>query len=526
MGGGALIARMPRETPDGGGEALPSDPGDVAPASEDRGQLGNGSPLVEGKTPPTEQLVAELTQAQAERDAAVTALDKRGRRQRRHVKARRLFVGLLVVVFALLLPITFVLTWAHNIVINDNGWNRTVGPLASDPAVTAVVANGITNQVFASLNPQQSVANALPPKASFLAGPVTNGARGYVNDGVNKVLQSQRFQTLWRQATQFAHTQLVDVLEGKSKAVTTTNGQVVLNLVPLFNAALQNIQGFVSGVVGKPVTLPTISGNEVPSSACRKIGAALNRPVPDSCGQIPLFPADKLTQAQRAVRVFNRLVVLLLIVTPVVAALALWLSRRRRRTLLQLTVGGILGLVVARRATIWLQDTLINTGKPENKAAREAIVTQLLHAFFSISRWLLIGLVIVLAVSLITGPYAWARSVRGWARQGELVVADLATATAGRAGGDRTVAWMRSHLDLLRIAGVGVAVLLLLVLSVSFIGFLVIAALLLAYELWLQRFAANAAPPAAPVAGPPAAPAPPIAPSARPPVSAPPTARR
>ena len=206
-------------------------------------------------------------------------------------------VGVLVVLFAVLLPLTYVVAWTHYVVLSDTGFEKTVVPIGTDPAVTSAVAAALTNQTFTSLNPQQTVANALPPKADFLAGPITNAAKGYVQDGVTKALQSSQFQALWKQAIDFAHAQLLSVLNGNSKAITTTNGQVVLNLVPLFDAALQNLQGFISGVVGKPVQIPSISGNEIPASACQKIGTALNRPIPTTCGQIPLFPADKLTQA-------------------------------------------------------------------------------------------------------------------------------------------------------------------------------------------------------------------------------------
>src|SRR5262249_19007704 len=159
-----------------------------------------------------------------------------------------------------------------------------------------------------ALNPQDVIASALPARASVLAGPIANAAKGYVQQGVQRVLASDQFQTIWTQAVTFAHAQLVGVLEGKSKVVTTTNGQVVLDLVPLVNAALQNLQGFVSGVVGRPITLPTVTASDVPADACARISAAIGRTLPDTCGQIPLFPADKLTQAQRAVRVFNRAV--------------------------------------------------------------------------------------------------------------------------------------------------------------------------------------------------------------------------
>ena len=428
-----------------------------------------------------------LAQAEAERDAAVTALDKRGRRVRRRARERRIVVVVLVVLFSVLLPITFVVTWAHYTALNTNGFVNTLGPVATDPAVTAAVSAEVTDQVYNALNPEQILKSALPPRVQFLAGPISNGAKTYVQSGVNTVLQSSQFQTLWTQALRFAHSQLVSALNGNSGAVKTTNGQVVLDLVPLFNNVLQNLQPYITGVVGHSVTLPTITANEVPATACKQISQALNRPLPATCGQIVLFPADKLNEARRLVRIFNGITILLLILTPVVAALALWVSRRRRRTLLQLCVGGVIGLVVIRRVVHWLGTTLVNTGNPANKAARQAIVTHLFHIYYDVSTWILIALVIVFAIALVTGPYAWAVSFRRvaghWLRAGW----NLVVALAGHARDDATVEWVRSHLDLLRVLGVVVALVLLLALSVSWIGFLIIAVLLVGYEYWLYR---------------------------------------
>lgn len=473
-------------------------------SQQDGGQvLGETVPAGPDAGPPT--LTMESAQAETASSAPMVGPDKKTRGGR----LRRIGVGVLVVLFAILLPVTYVVAWTHNVVLTNKGFEKTVVPIGTDPAVTAAVATTLTNQIYTSLNAQQSVKNALPPKADFLAGPITDATKGYVQNGVTKALQSEQFQTQWKQAIDFAHAQLLSVLKGNSKAVTTTNGQVVLNLVPLFNAALQNLQGFVSGVAGKPVQLPTITASDIPASDCQKIGAALNRPIPNTCGQIPLFPADKLTQARHLVRIFNGVLVLLLILTPVVAAVALWLSRRRRRTLLQLSVAGLLGLVVIRRVVNWVSTALVNTGQPANKSARRAILTHLFHQYFSVSRWLLLGLIAVFVVELVTGPYGWARSFRRvvshWGREAR----NLALAISGKARDDNTIDWVRAHLDLLRISGVAVAVLLLLVISVSWVGFLVIAVLLAAYEFGLHRIgksrlnSPSPTTPGSPPAGPP-----------------------
>jgi hypothetical protein len=461
------------------------------PVPGDGGQQSRVDP-VQVETGPVESGPVESGQS-----AAGSGPAEKG--QGRGSGLRRTVAGLLVVLFAILLPLTYVVAWTHYVVLTTRGFEKTVVPIGTDPRVTSAVAATLTDQIFSSLNAQQRVANALPPKADFLAGPITEGAKGYVQDAVNTALQSSQFQTLWKQAVDFAHTQLLSVLKGNNQAVSTTNGQVVLNLVPIFNAALQNMEGFISGVVGHNVNLPSISSNEIPASACETIGNALNREVPSTCGQIPLFPADRLTQARHVVRIFNGVLVLLFVLTAGVAALALWLSRRRRRTLLQLSVAGLLGLVVIRRVVDWVTNSLVDTGLPANKSARQAILTHLFHQYFSISRWLILGLIVAFVAALLTGPYGWAVALR---RE----VGNLAEATWGKARDDRTIAWVRAHIDLLRIAGAAVAVLLLIVISVSWVGFLVIAVLLAAYEIGLQRIGRSGlAPPSETSPGPPAA---------------------
>lgn len=451
----------------------------TSPIGPDRGDAAVRSPIRDD----------EIARLRAERDAAVAALDRDRRHTRRSAKVRRVSAAALVLLFAVLLPITVVSTWAHRTVLNTNAYVATVKPIASDPTVTAAVSRQLTQQLYDVLDPQAIIAQSLPEKAAFLAGPIANGAKDAVQDAVNKVLQSNEFQQMWVTANRFAHAQLVSVLRGDSTVLQVTKGVIVLNLVPLLNQALQNAQAFVSGVVGRTVTLPKISGNELPADACRRIAAAIDRPVPETCGQIALFRAKSLQTAQQAVRGFDRLVLALLIVTPLVFAGALWLSKRRRRTLLQLTVGGMLALVVVRRALMWEQNNLIATGRPENKAARTAIVHQVLNGFFDLTVWFLVAGLVIVVFALLTGPYRPAvavrqRTVNGVRWTGGLVSAAFST---GGAEGTKELVWVRAHFDALRIGGAVVALLLLLVLDVSFWGFLVIAVLLALFELWLHR---------------------------------------
>ncbi len=338
----------------------------------------------------------------------------------------------LVALFASLLPVTILATWAHRTVANTDAFVATVGPIAASPEVEAALSAEITNEIYAALNPQQTIASALPPKAVKLAGPLGAGAKGYIQDAVNKVLASPKFQQLWVSANRFADAQLVSALKGDSKALQTTNGHVVLSLVPLLNEALKGVQADASALFGKNVTLPAITSSTIPAADCQKIAAAIGHPLPPTCGQIALFPASSLTGAQHAYRAFNRIVLLLLILTPLAFIAALWASPRRRRTLLQLTIGGMLALIVVRRAMYWLESDLTAAAKPANRAALSVIVGQVLHGVFDVTLWFLIGGLIVLVVVLLAGPCRWAAATRAWGRRAAGSAGQLVSAAGGR----------------------------------------------------------------------------------------------
>lgn len=94
---------------------------------------------------------------------------------------------------------------------------------------------------------------------------------------------------------------------------------------------------------------------------------------------------------------FKPVFVGLLILTPPLIVAAKW----HRRNALQIAVGGVLGLVVIRRLTMYLEGRL--EGAAKNQAAAQAIISQVLHLFCNLTLLLgILGLALV-ALLLITG---------------------------------------------------------------------------------------------------------------------------
>ena len=190
--------------------------------------------------------------------------------------------------------------------------------------------------------------------------------------------------------------------------------------------------------------------------------------------------------------------------TPLLAIGAIWLSKRHRRTALQIAVGGVLGLVVIRRLTMYLEGRLVGAAK--DKAAAQALVYQVLHLFFNLTLVLgIIGLVVV-AVLLLTGPYRWARALRSGVARAAVAVGRFTVAVtrslaghtrdaAGRARDEATLDWIRRHKGALQIGGVAVAVVLLWLVDLSPLWLLIIGILLAAYLFGLARVAPHDEPP-------------------------------
>ena len=160
---------------------------------------------------------------------------------------------------------------------------------------------------------------------------------------------SAAWATLWTEANRIAHEQVVNILRGREgEVLTNENGQITLNLLPVITAVLQQIQAAAQGILGDRVTLPEVTGTEQVSEALTALSSALGRPLPPDFGQIVVFQSDDLAAAQNAVSLFDKLTYALIIFSLLMIAVTTAFSVNRRRTAVQLAIGTIVGVLIAR----------------------------------------------------------------------------------------------------------------------------------------------------------------------------------
>ena len=454
----------------------------------------NGSPS--GSVQPPEENApaeADLAGSQAGRHA-VQGGQERAKIPRRRI--RRSIVGLLVALSCLLVLLSATVVWAHRTVLNTHTFVGTVGPVFKNPAVASAVAARATDKLFTELDLQARLRAALPPKASFAAVPITNATKSFVAGELTKVLASPQFQAVWTGTLTATHQQLVAVLRGqKTAAVSTSGGYIVLNTVPVINQALGKVSGLAADLTGKHVTLPTITSAEVPQQQVTKLSKALGVPLPSNFGEITLVRSSDLATVRRGVKAFDGLTLVLPLVTIALIALCLWLSVNRRRTVLQLAVGVSLLMIVERRVVLHEQSVLASAA--HNPQLASSVLGDLLHGFFVLTAWVLGVALVVLVIAVLSGPYRWAAALRSSVRR-------AGRSIAAARGGDRrgALAWIGSHAAGFQLAGAVVAGVLLLIVSVSWVSFLIIGVLLAAYEVGLQRLKPPPPDEASPTPGP------------------------
>jgi hypothetical protein len=445
-----------------------------------------------GDATPTDDEVARLVEEQNRLQAEVEGLraELSTTPRRRAVRTRGVVAVALVVVTSILFTVSVTAVWARRNALNTDRYVETIGPVAQDVRVQRALGRYITDQAMSAIDPEELFKSALPERGQILAAPLTSALRGFVNDRVNAFLATDEFSRLWVRINEVAHERVVDVLNGDLPPSLQVQGNdVVVNMIPVIDQVLARIGEASPEIFGRTVNLPTVTVDEIPEDAIQKVESALGRPLPDNFGQFTVFDASKLQQVQDTVTLFNRLVVVTVILAVVLFALTLWVSPRRRRTLLQLMVGIALGIVIIRRLGLRLEDDVVELVKPENRDAVKVIVGAFVSSLLDATAWILGIAAAIAVIALLTGPYGWARRLRRGTVSGAQAAAGAARSAINRQPDDPVVAWVGAHREVLQAGGIVVGILALLLLDLSWIGLFVLVALVVAYELVVQRLA-------------------------------------
>jgi hypothetical protein len=400
----------------------------------------------------------------------------------RSARWRAVTAAVLITLSCALAPLSVTAVWASRQVSDTDRYVETVAPLANDPAVQSTIADAVTRAIFSYINIPAITTETLnaiskqglPPRVAAnlqaLKGPIVNGVESFTRGEVGKVVASPQFATVWKQANQTAHTELVSLLEGKQGgAVSAQNDAVTLNLAPIIAQVKQRLvaDGY------------TIANN-----------------IPTVNKSIVLVRTDAVTKAQGLYRVLNTLGVWLPLIALFLFATGVYVAGSHRRALLLGSLG-LAGAMLTLGVALAIARPLYLNALPPEVISRDAGG----QIFDTLVRFLRYGLRAIAVLALVvaigaffTGPSETAVRTRAALTRGIGALrgnAESAGLSTGRFG-----AWTFAHKRMLRVASIAGGALVLTFWSRPTVSVIVVTAGVVLIAIGLIEFLGR--PPAVP----------------------------
>jgi hypothetical protein len=324
----------------------------------------------------------------------------------RRVLWRTATSAVLITLACLLAPLSATAVWASRQVSDTDRYLETVAPLADDPAIQSTIADAVTREIFAAVDLQAITTETLdaisrqgvPPRVAAnlqaLSGPLANGIQGFVRGQVDNLVASPQFATVWRQANQTAHTELVNLLEGnQGGALSAQNDTVTLNLAPIIAQVKEQLVAS---------------------------GFSLADRIPVVDKSIVLVQSDGVTKAQGVYRLLNTLGVWLPLISLFLLAAGVYVARDHRRALL-LGALGFLGAMLALGVALAVGRGLYLNALPAEVISRDAggriFDTLVQYLRYSLRAVAVLALIVALA-AFFTGPSVSAVRTRAVLKNG------------------------------------------------------------------------------------------------------------
>ena len=395
---------------------------------------------------------AETSDAEAADTAAATPTTtatatktKKPKTRRGHLP-RRISAWVLLVLAAILIPISVISVWAIRTVTDTDQYVETMAPLARNPVIVDHLAARATDELFSTKIVQNKLTNALPPKAKPFVTPLTNQVHSYVEGLAVKVFSSQKFGQLWDGLNRRSHTTVINVLTGKQTPLQkklAKGGQVALNLSPALNNLIDSLDAR---------------------------GVTVFDPLKSISSQGLTFTVVSKQQVSKFSGLFNLIVKLkwaIPIIALVLAILSVLLAIERRKTLLRLAIGVTLMTMLILAGLSLGRITFLNqaSGGGFNTQAAAAVWDTVLRFLKTDLRWTLLIFVLVAFGAWLAGPARYAVWIRSTVAKGGRWVGTQAhelSSGTGRAAAEsgrvrRSGGWILEHIGGLRIVGVVIA---------------------------------------------------------------------
>ena len=363
--------------------------------------------------PPGEQrrvadLEAELAQVKADRTVEQERLDRRA-------SWRRFFSTALAILAAVAVVLSLTGIWLRVTVLDSDRFASAAAPLVKNDDVARAVSNYAAAEIVAHTGAQQEIEQVLPADAQVLAGPIASALQDGLETGVQDVIQTDQFESVFETAVRVAHEEALLILDGDGDVIESKDGLVTLNLLTVINDVMRVASSDLSALFGTTINLPEIKPDDVPADQIAELESTLGVQLPEDFGQVTLFESDELAEAQTWVHRFDTWLEVIIVIAIAATIGAFALTFDRRRTVITM------GIAVPVIATLtWLlvdanEDSYFShIDDPIGRAAARAATDTMFAGLDRLALWT-IGLSIVAVLAAFATRNVTAENVKAMA---------------------------------------------------------------------------------------------------------------
>jgi hypothetical protein len=321
-------------------------------------------------------------------------------------RTRRILAGVALVLACLLILVTTVAVWTHQVVLNTDRFTSLAGKVMAEPAVIDPLSARISDQVVAALDVQARLEARLPDAVKPLAGTLTLAVGSAIDTRLQVALLNPRIQAALLRTLAVTHAGVINLLRDKPDRVSVVDGYIVVQVFPVVGEALAELQ--TGGIIPADIQLPDLTSPDAPDVLAGRLQTALGITLPADFGTIQLVKADRLLAVRSYVQAFDAIVVALVILTIVMVLLALWLARGRRRMVIYLGIGTLIAFLVARLAINGIENAVLSGIAQDDVAgAVRAVVDATVEDLRGLTIVIVIVTGIVALVAYLAGRPAW-----------------------------------------------------------------------------------------------------------------------
>ncbi len=304
-------------------------------------------------------------------------------------RGRVIAAHILVVLGIVILVISMLANFVKREALDSDTFRQTSEELIANDEISNQLAATMVETLYSNVDVSTELKDQLPGNFKALSGPIAGISRELADRAARELLQRPAVQQLFVTASSAAQKQFIAVLEGDTKVVETTNGNVVLDIRPLVLELGDRFQ-FVSNLAER---------------------------IPQDSAQVTILKSDDLDTAQNITQWLKAIANWIWVLALASWAGAIWLVRGRRRKEVRaigigLIVAGVLVLLIRTLAGNYIVDNVVVT-ESVRPAASEAwrILTDSLAA----SAWAAVWVGALTAVGAwLTGEGDRATSSRRW----------------------------------------------------------------------------------------------------------------